>query len=175
MSFSKVDFLWKILLRYDSYYTSITQKGTVILAFNLFLFTGIITKYTEILPNYGQHPVTFYIIVVLLVIIAVSSLLSIFFTFKVISPYLKSPHEPTKYLSNIFFGHVSLHENPNNYHDIVKKMTEEQALEDLSKQTYILARGIHDKYHDIKYSAFIILFSIIPSIFGLIIMRIVVS
>ncbi len=173
-SFNKIDYLWKVILRYDSYYNSISIKSSVILAFDLFLFTGILTKYQDILPP-GNSAALLIIAAILLVIIAVSSLLSIFFTFKVISPYLKSPIDPKKYVSNIFFGHVSLNEDHESYFDRIKKMDENHALEDISNQTFILAKGIKTKYNNIRYSVSIILFSIIPSILGLVVIKVIAA
>lgn len=171
--FEKVDFMWKVLTRIDAYYTSITLKASVIMGFNLFVFTGILAKYQELLPVYEDSPGLFYIMAMLICIIAISSLMSVLFTFKVINPYLKSPIEPDKYLSNIFFGHVRKHKNAENYQEFIKQMDKPQAIDDLSKQIFVLSKGINKKYHSIKFSAFLILFAILPSVFLLIILKII--
>lgn len=171
----KLDFLWKIISRYDFYYGSVNNKATVILAFNVFVLTGIATNYSAFLPDFNKHIYCFYITLIFLVIAAISSIVSIAFTFKVLSPYLKSHIEPTRYLSNVFFGHVCQHAEPKNYIENMSKLDSLTAHDDLCKQAHSLAQGINGKFINIKHAISAILFLIIPALLGLIVMKIIIS
>lgn len=83
-----IDFFWKVIIRYDSYYNYTNTKSAVIATFNIFIVTYILIKSKEILCLFPENW-KFYI-EILLALIGIFCVISVVFTFLVINPFLKS-------------------------------------------------------------------------------------
>lgn len=171
---SRIDFLWKIIGRFDTYYGAINNKASLLIVFNVFVFSGVIVKYAEILPDYNNCKPLYWIIWFLWVIIIISTLLSLFYIFKVVSPFLKSYEEPTKYLSNIFYEHVVKKENIDKYTECISNLTEKEAIEDLCKQTHSLAQGLNYKFSITKWVVRFMIFGQLLPILVILILKILI-
>lgn len=169
------DFLWKVISRFDNYISTTNTKATVIVAFNTFIFSAIVLKWNDLLTPFGYHRIAAFITSTLLLIAASAALVSLAAVFAVINPFLKSPKNPTKYHSKIFFGHVAEFEKPDDYHQCVRKNSDDELIEDLCMQAHILARGLDDKFKRMKMAVGTILFVQLPSLGLMILVKIITA
>jgi len=155
------DFLWKVIGRYDFYIGSINAKAAFLIAFNVFVITGIVLKWSDILQLCGpKYPFADLVASILLAVAALASLASLFFTFHAVNPFLKSPKDPRVYHSAVFFGHVAEHDDPEKYLSHVMDLDEEKAVKDLAYQAHVLAMGTVGKFGWIKWAIVAILIEI---------------
>ncbi|HML73157.1 MAG TPA: DUF5706 domain-containing protein [Anaerohalosphaeraceae bacterium] len=166
------DFLWKIIARYDSYYSGTNNKGALLLAFNTFILGSFIVKLDDIIKAYQISAWAKYIAAFFLIVIFFATLFSIWKVLGAINPFLCSPKWPEKYHSKLYFGHVCEYKDENDYYDSLEKMDEELIAKDISCQAYTLAKGLLTKYSKFK-QAFIGNIVQIFAILGLGILRIV--
>lgn len=167
------DFVWKVISRFDHYINTTNTKATVIVAFNTFVFSAIVLKWSDLLQTFGQKVFVAILVSLLLFIAAISSLVSLAAVFQVINPFLKSPKNPTKYHSKMFFGHIAEFETPEDYHQCVRKLDNEELLRDCCMQAHVLARGLNDKFRKMKIAIGAILFVQLPALGLLILVKIV--
>jgi len=166
------DFLWKVIGRYDYYIGSVNSKAAFLIAFNVFVITGIVLKWSDILQLCGtKFPFATLVTSILLAVTALASLASLFLTFQAVNPFLKSPKDPRVYHSAVFFGHVAEHDDPEKYLSHVKELDEEKAVKDLAYQAHVLAKGTVGKFGWIKWAMGAILIEI--PIFALLVVIIV--
>lgn len=166
------DLLWKIISRFDHYINTTNTKATVIVAFDTFIVSAIILKWSDLLQTFGPQSVAAVLVSLLLLIAAVSSLVSLASVFQVINPFLKSPKSPTKYHSKIFFGHIAEFETPEDYHQCVKNLNNEELLRDCCMQAHVLAQGLNDKFRKMKIAIGAILFVQLPALGLMILVKI---
>ena len=161
------NFLWKIIGRYDSYYSSTNTKGNVLVAFNSFLIGILILKWSEISPSCGNEKIEITLKITM-IIISTLGLISLFFTLNAVFPYLKSannnlsnPQSP-RCPSRIFFKDVASWNGADekkthlSYLEYVKKSNKEEILLDLAEQTTVLAQGLEKKHKKIEFAIFFI-------------------
>ena len=97
----------------------------------------------------------------MLVLISASSLLSLFFVFNVVYPYLGSTADNKKQRTSlIYFGSVS-EMSGQEYLDYIKNGTSEELTADLTEQATILARGLNKKMLKMRRSIEAIIFSLV--------------
>ena len=173
MESNKIDFLWKTINRFDGFYNSINNKATALSAFQFFLISIIGTQYLSLLPDFATFPKIHVLVAIIIILIALSSLISLFFSFSVIKPYTKSHYNPKDYFSNIFFGHICQHANPVDYIECVKKLDDSIIIEDLSKQAHILSQGLNRKYRYTRIATLIIIYIQLELILLLLIVKII--
>lgn len=167
----KDEFVWKIISRFDHYIGTTNTKATVIVAFNTFVFSAIVLKWADLLlPYQGQRAIVF-ISSLLLLVAALSSLVSLAAVFLVINPFLKSPKKPAKYHSIIFFGHVAEYDKADEYLQCVQSSDEDKLTEDLCIQAHALAQGLDKKFRIMKIAVYAILFFQLPSLALLILIK----
>lgn len=170
---SSADFLWKVINRFDHYINTTNTKATVIVAFDTFIFSAIVLKWYDLLQTFGSQTVAAILVSFLLLMAAISSLVSLAAVFQVINPFLKSPKNPAKYHSKIFFGHIAEFENPEDYHQCVKEATDEELLKDCCMQAHVLAKGLNDKFRKMKIAIGAILFVQLPALGLMILVKII--
>jgi hypothetical protein len=164
------DFLWKAIGRFDFYINSVNVKAAFIIAFNVFVITGIVLKWADLLQLYGTHyPFANLITTILLAGAALAAMVSLVFTFMAVNPFLKSPREPSGHHSAVFFGHVVEHADPEGYLKQVKELDGEKAVKDLSYQAHALARGTVGKFAWMKRAIGTIVFAEFPIIIVLVV------
>lgn len=157
--------LWKIIGRFDFYIGSTNSKAAVIVAFNTFIMTGIVFKWADVGTLFAGYPKIISIINLLLFFTGVVSAISLWFVINAIHPFLKSPEHPMEYNSVIFFEHVARHTDPKDYLNQLGGMDSQSIVDDLGKQTHVLAKGLTQKFKTMKIATNIILFIQIPCFF----------
>lgn len=146
----KTDLLWKTIGRYDAFYSNVNNKGALILAFDAFVLGSLVLKFSDILNIYKELGPVKWLAALAITIIFLSTLLSIFYTFLAINPFLKSSKYPNPYRSILFFNHVAEHETEAAYMEEVEKLETEKFMADLVYQTHSLATGLKGKFSKIK-------------------------
>ena len=162
--------LWNIINRFDHYISVTNSKATLVIAFNTFIISAMVMKSSEILKNYSNKTIS-SIISIIVLIICLSALTSLFFTFKAINPFLKSPKRTSEYHSHIYFDHIVEFNNEDSFYDSCKKNNDCDINKDLSYQIFILAKGMSEKFKNVTISYGIVIYCIIPLlIFSLILL-----
>ncbi|QLJ09313.1 MULTISPECIES: Pycsar system effector family protein [Pseudoalteromonas] len=134
--------LWDIIKRYDSYIATINFKSGLITTFNFGVFAGLLVKASELLPDSGFY---LWAISLNLVLIALCSMLSIFFVMNSIKPKLDSSNKPS---SVIFFGSVADSDRVD-YIDKFKSTDADAFLEDISGQVHEVAVITKSKFNSL--------------------------
>lgn len=166
-----VDSLWRIIQRYDHYIGTTNTKAAIAAAFNTFIFGTIVIKWQELLPLFGAHRSAAVLAGFLLAIAAIASLVSLWATFQVINPFLRSPKSPTQYHSVIFFSHVAEHENSENYLSCFQQSNSDTLCKDLGTQAHVLACGIRDKFQKMKIAVGAIILVQLPALAGIVVVK----
>jgi len=134
-----------------------------------------VLKWGDILQIYGtKYPFPNLVAAILLASVALASLVSLFFTFRAVNPFLKSPKDPGIYHSAVFFGHVAEYDDAEKYLAKVKELDDEKAVRDLAYQAHVLAKGTVAKFAWIKRGMGAILFMEIPILALLVILAVIV-
>lgn len=140
---SKIAFITGVIKRYDNYIISTNAKASLIIAFNSLIIGTVLMKFNVIMSFYNYSDKS--VVGLLLFLIASSSLLSLFFVFSVVYPYLNNKnsneHEED---SLIFFGSVSKLESQD-YLDRINDCSPDELIKDLTEQALILAKGLNSK------------------------------
>lgn len=139
---------WNVIRRIDAYTRSTNTKAGVVATFNsLILGTTArclenVTGQVESLSAWTGCSLWW------LIVPATLSGFSLLFTVLAVLPYLGSDDEED-YTSLIFFQDIALKE-VQAYVNQVKKIDEDAAIEDLSRQAYALAEGASQKFFLLK-------------------------
>lgn len=157
----KIEFLWKTIQRYDAYIAETNSKAAFLIAWNTFLFGTVVVKGQEFTTSMGPLPWVRAATETILIIIAVVSLVSLWLTFRVVNPFLKSPSKLLTYHSLVYFGHVAQF-NEDEYRDLINTRSEEYILGDLAYQANVLARGLVSKFALLKMAIAAIVYGQIP-------------
>jgi predicted ferric reductase len=155
----KIDFLFNIIRRYDSYIGTTNVKAGLMLSFMGTIIVFLATRSISIDPALKRLDFIYYaavfssIITILLSISASITLLMVIF-----------PNTKNKNITNekslIFFGDVSTY-NTTSYYVKIKKSEMESLLQDLSAQTYILADIVNEKFRILKKAVWIT-YTVVP-------------
>jgi hypothetical protein len=154
----------KIIGRYDFYYGSVNSKAALLIAFNTFVAGSIALKWADIEQAFVGHREEFIVECVLLFALVATSLVSLFFTFRAINPFLGSPCIPNDYHSLIFFADVKKFPTPDEYHKQVQQINDADMLRDLAFQAHSLAVGLADKFAHLKTGVGWILYGQLPTL-----------
>jgi hypothetical protein len=171
----KIEILWKIISRYDHYYNATNTKATIVLAFNSIIISGLLVKIPDILQTFEIKCWIYYYAVVLIVVLALSSIISLVLSFLIINPFLSSPSKKAKHNSLIFFNHVANFENCEDYENEIKAISEERIISDLSYQVHTLAIGLRAKFNKFNWVVRVVSLFMVPSLALLFILSIVAS
>jgi Family of unknown function (DUF5706) len=162
-SINKIDFLWKVIQRFDFYINSTNTKASAIIAFNAFIGGSIILKTSDLLPSIEAHHYLIVASSISLFTAAIASLVIFGATFLVISPFLKSSQSESEKLSNIFFAHVAKRENPIEFYGQIQSSNDDQLCQDLSIQAYSLAQGLDKKFRKMQIVFRVTIFFQLPA------------
>ena len=147
----KISFLLDIIKRYDTYIVSTNAKASLIIAFNSLVLGAVLLKFGDIIGFYSTPNTKMFVGFILLIITA-STLLSLFFMFRVIYPFFGTTSDNKKQeFSLVYFGAVS-NMNADEYLEKISNISLAQIIEDLSTQATILAGGLQDKMLKMRYS-----------------------
>lgn len=158
----KVSFLFDVLKRYDHYVGTANFKATIVtsyIAATYILSSKIFSTayYLETLSNCERTTLG-----VIFIAITLFMFFAIYYIFKSVHPNLKTP--PT-YNSLIFFGDVANCKNgASGYEDLIKNLTRDKLIKDLSFQTYTVSEIITDKFNKISSSIRIIIWAYNPTL-----------
>ncbi|MCF8277002.1 MAG: DUF5706 domain-containing protein [Flavobacteriales bacterium] len=159
-----------ILQRIDGYAEGVNTKGTVIVAFNTFLFGTVVAQQNELmqLADASSYP---KLILGLLVVMFLLEVASTFFVGMAVFPYLKSGNShQADYRSHIFFKSIAEFKTEKEFLISCEEYQPVNYLEDLKHQIYVLSKGLTKKYEWIGYAmwAFFLTLIIITVIAALI-------
>jgi pycsar effector protein len=170
-----VEFHWKILARYDHYIATTNVKAAFLIAWNTFAIGTVGFKSPEIISRFSGMAKTEAWVMVCLLIIVVSSLASLWETFRVVSPFLESPRQPLKYHSLVFFRHVAEFGSDAEFNEATIKRSLDELASDLAAQVFTLARGLSSKFSALRYAIGLLLFVQIPAFIVLIATHVIVA
>lgn len=165
------DLLWKVIQRYDYYIGTTNAKAAIIATFDTFVFGAIVIKWQDLIPLFGTHRSAAILVGCFLAVAAIASLVSLWATFLVINPFVKSPKSPTQYHSVLFFSHVAEHEVPENYLTCIDQVDDESLCKDLGLQAHSLALGVRDKFQKMKIAVGAIIFAQIPALAAMVLIK----
>jgi hypothetical protein len=161
--------LWKIIDRFDHLIETTNTKAALIIAFNTFVFGGIVLKWEDLLPS---TPLFLVIIgIISLAAAAFSSGISLWFTLHAIRPFLESHN----YHSNIFFRDIAEYKKPEGYLEKVKEMSPDFLTKDLVYQIHILSQGMSKKFNCLKKASQAIFYAQIPALALFMVVKIIES
>lgn len=169
-----IDSLFKIISRFDFYFNTTNTKTAFILAFNAFTIGSFALKYDDILKPFAPSYDWCIIAAIFLTLIFASSILSVYFAFKVVNPFLKSP-VTIEYSSTIFFNDIVRLESADQYIKKFGELEQDKFVEDLERQVFTLAQGLSSKFDNLKYSIGFIIFGTIPCLAALLFLKILHS
>lgn len=172
---AKRDFLWKIIARFDFYIGSTNTKAAFILAFCT-VALGVVTANPEkLLGPFVSFPLLQQFIAASIFTLIGTLLFSLWFTLKVVNPFLSSPSEPGGYHSKVFFGDVGRFPSAEKYWASFSSLSAESIEEDLAKQAHVLALGTASKFKNLKRAIGFLLFGSLPTMIAYVVLRVVVA
>lgn len=146
------------LKRFDSYISAAHTKANYLISFNTFILGTLIIKYNDLLKNCQIWEK--YSLWGLMLIAAICAFIALIFCFYGSNIYLCSNNESGKYHSLLFFGSINdLKEET--YIENINKLNDNKIDNDLSKQTYSLAKGCYRKYKSLKKAHWITLWGVL--------------
>jgi len=161
----KIECLYKNINRLDFYINTTNSKTAFILAFNSFIFGSILLKYSIILEkNFGTCELLKFPASIFLFFVMCSSLVSMYYAFMVVNPFLKSIPISSDYHSVIFFGDVSKFKDENEFLKKMENIDTDKLIEDLEKQFYILSKGLSIKFNNLKISIGFLMYGVVSSL-----------
>ena len=140
----KIDYLFKVIGRFDFYINSTNTKGSLILAWNGLLIGSLIIKYDVILGLFSAHQTCRKGASVLLFCMALAAAISNVMAFRVVFPFLQSSSQFIEPKSLVFFGSVARFGSAE-YNAKIRDISKDEFAEDLSDQAVTLAKGLHTK------------------------------
>jgi hypothetical protein len=163
------DSLWHIIRRFDHMIDTANTKAALIIAFNTFILGGIVLKWGELLP---RNPLWLKISgSFILAAAAGACVVSLFFTFRAIAPYLKSHN----YRSNVFFKDIRKHQEPEEYHNEMKGLTLDHLTRDLSFQVHVISGGMSNKFDCLKNAVHAVFYAQLPALLLYVVVRFIAN
>ncbi len=139
----RIDFIFKVIGRYDFYINTTNTKGSLILAWNGLLIGSVLLKYDSILSLF-PHPKAQIFASIFLSLATLAALISNVIAFQVVFPFLQSSSQYLEAKSLIFFGSVA-NLKPEEYFQRITENSNEDMVQDLSDQAVTLAKGLQGK------------------------------
>lgn len=164
----KTDFLWKVIQRYDTYIGTTNTKAAFLIAWNTFLLGVLSVRTPDIVAYLSVLSWGPTVIWICLGAGTLFSLLSLWFTFWVVKPFLKSPRKAMEYQSVIFFGDVSSY-SEGQYEKTIAALDVDGAIRDLRTQAHTLAKGVKAKFDRLNIAIALVMYGQIPVVVALVI------
>ena len=138
------------ITRMDGYFNVSNVKASLLITTNAVIMGTSVTSYLSLIDNVSLPSVIPYIKfgLSLTVILAI---ISTVFSLQVIFSYLKSGSRTLKYHSLIFFGSISQLDEET-YIEEFSKASDEDHLNDILRQVYVLSRGLESKFKNVNRS-----------------------
>lgn len=165
MTKEKNEMLKQVIGRYDMYYCSVNNKGSLYLSINTFILGGVLTGFFALSTksNFGAG------INLLFIFTLIANLGAIICTLLAINPYVNKKKD-NSIGSLLFFGDVAeYHEKP--YNKMWDELDENKWYDDQKKQAQLLAHGLTKKFKKLTCATwFIVAQVILVVVFGIIIL-----
>lgn len=161
------EIIWKAIGRFDNYIGATNVKAGFLLAFNTFVFTGIVLKLDELLPK--GYPARGIFVVGFLAVIVISSFICLSLTILIINPDLSRTKNGAK--SIIYYGDVVQFQTADEYIRTVRLMDRKTAQEDVYSQAYVLAGIATKKFQRLKQVFLIMLWGQVLPLAGLVLLK----
>ncbi|MEA2097632.1 MAG: DUF5706 domain-containing protein [Patescibacteria group bacterium] len=145
---NKINFLWKVITRFDHYINSTNTKASLVIAWNGIVIGTVLVKYEIIIKAFSENQCDQLIVAIGLGILCISSLISIFFVFGVVTPSIPK-NKNQKNL--IYFGSVSTMDQQQ-YHSLLSESNDSSIITDLTLQATELATILEKKMEKTKIS-----------------------
>lgn len=146
----KIETLRHTMDRYDHYYDSINNKGSLFLALNTFLLGALVTGYYNVKNeiNIGSDLLFFAWSC------SIFCLLSIAFSLWATMPYLSRQSDSING-SVIYFGNVA-NLSIQSFKQMYSSMTDEKRFDDYLQQVHLLALGLQKKFRRLQIAAYLL-------------------
>jgi len=156
----KCSFLFDVIKRYDHYIGTTNFKVGLLMSFVAAIILGLSIRVILMGPSESDCNYLYYtasassVLTILLSLIAAINLL------RVVHPSSKTDKG---YKSLIFYGDVLATENgADGYATKIKEATPEEILDDLSKQTFMVAEIVNEKFRVLKIAVGISVYGVVP-------------
>lgn len=157
---TKLAFITDVIKRYDNYIISTNAKASLIIAFNSLIVGTVLLKFGSIISFYDSSGIR-NLVGFLLVFISISSLLSLFFVFRVVYPYFGNKNDNSNQKNSlVYFGSVSKISG-SEYLDHLEICSIHELVKDLAIQATIIAKGLNSKMLMMRHSIRTINFSLV--------------
>lgn len=144
------DFLWEMLKRYDSYTENTNTRATIIVAFDTFVFSGIVLNWRAILPAQTSNDVTLYFTLGLLSVTAIAALISLWKAFRVIDLFIGSLDQSGDEQSRSFFAHTANTADIEKTIQSLQHSSEAELSKYLAQQVYSVSEALKMKFANVK-------------------------
>jgi hypothetical protein len=155
----KMDFLWKVLGRIDSYINLANQKAGFVVTFNTIFIGWVGVTLAQETGKLGIWSLLGLAIVFLL------GAISFAIALKVVLPDLSSNSSPLDYHSAIFFEDIAAQNSRNSFLNHIQSKDEQSLLEDTAFQAHLLAGILKKKMDALKVCFVINAYLILPLTF----------
>ena len=144
----RIDYLFRVISRFDFYINSANTKASLIIAWNGALIAAILLKYSEILSMFQHVGWVKVTAVALLSSLGLCSIISSILVLRVVFPFLRPTSKVTGRIlhseSMLYFGSVAAM-GAEDYHKEITDSSLEDLLSDLADQTVTIAQGLQGK------------------------------
>ncbi|MDZ7632093.1 MAG: DUF5706 domain-containing protein [Gemmatimonadaceae bacterium] len=172
----------KVLQRFDAYVGTTHSRAPLVLTFNTFSVSAILIKWDELLAGFQGHSVYALLASGLLVIIAMASLVSLAFVFRVVTPYVAKRADRKAQRSKAAAGATSLFFFEDvaavSVADLLQAMEDRDEADiraDVAAQMHALALSLRSKFSDLRWATLAILGVQLPAIAGLVALKLLVT
>lgn len=152
--------LEKNISRFDTYINAINTKAAFLVTFNTFVLGTLLLGQKSILSGFTNVKLSCWAILFFIVCLF-SIVTAIWFSLMAVNPFLTSGnHDGDSYKTLLFFKPVS-NMSLEEYTDRIQSVDGEQLLNDLTRQTHVLAKGATQKFHAIQKATYVTAFGTI--------------
>lgn len=156
----KTAFLFDVIKRYDHYVATTNFKVGLMMSFVGAIVFGLTIRVMSLNPSESGCNYSYYSALLFSALTIILSLSAAINLLRAVFPNTKT-HTGDKSL--IFFGDVAICENGvDGYKEKIEKASSENLLSDLSKQTFIVAEIINEKFRVLKIAVKIIIYGVVP-------------
>lgn len=174
------DTIFRIMQRFDGYVGTTHARAPLVLTFNTFSVSAILIKWEELMLAFNGNVAAARVASILLVIIALASLVSLAFVFRVVTPYVTPRHKrieratPGRLPSLFYFEDVADLSVP----ELLRAMEERDdaaVRADLAAQAHALALSVRQKFRNLNGATRTILLVQLPAIAALVLLKLVAT
>lgn len=142
---SKYEHAKFLIERFDHYFDTINNKGAFYIGLNTFILGGLCIGYTGMMARVAAG----FLFWSLLIFIFCLCLISIVYTIKAITPYMKDNQSNDDNASLVYFGGIAKHEL-NYFIEKFQAQNEAAVITDMTRQAHCLAMGLDQKFRWLK-------------------------